>query len=293
VFGAGEGGAQVITAMLRDPASPYLPVALLDDDPSKRSLRIMGIPVVGPREQLSRAVAAYQADALLIAIPSAGSQLIATVAALARDLGLPLKVLPPVGQLFGVADVSDIRNVTTADLLGRTSVDTDLAAVAGYLTGKRVLVTGAGGSIGSELCREISLYDPSELIMVDRDESGLHGTQLIIENSALLDSPGLVLADLRDRNGMEKIFAERRPHVVFHAAALKHLPLLERHPSEAVKTNVWGTLWLLELAEQYGVERFVNISTDKAATPPVRLGTPRPSPKGSRRGTAPLAVTRT
>ena len=115
---------------------------------------------------------------------------------------------------------------------------------------KVVLVTGAGGSIGSELCREISLYDPSELIMVDRDESGLHGTQLIIENSALLDSPGLVLADLRERNDVEKIFAERRPHVVFHAAALKHLPLLERHPSEAVKTNVWGTLCLLELAPE-------------------------------------------
>src|SRR5439155_14208007 len=127
--------------------------------------------------------------------------------------------------------------------------------------------TGAGGSIGSELCRQIYPFAPAELIMVDRDESALHGVQLSIEGRALLDSPDLVLLDIQDAEAVERLFAERQPQVVFHAAALKHLPLLERHPDEAVRANVWATLGLLQVAAAGGVERFVNISTDKAADP--------------------------
>jgi FlaA1/EpsC-like NDP-sugar epimerase len=168
--------------------------------------------------------------------------------------------------------VSDIRPVNESDLLGRRPADIDPSAVAGYITGRRVLVTGAGGSIGSELCRQLACFDPAALVMLDRDESGLHGTQLSIEGRAMLDDPNLVLADIRDCNRIDDVFARYRPDVVFHAAALKHLPLLEMHPSEGWKTNVCGTLILLDAARRHGVSRFVNVSTDKAADPTSVLG---------------------
>jgi len=273
VYGAGDGGAQVIQAMLRDPTSPYVPVALLDDDPRKSNLQIRGVPVVGGRPQLAAAVNRYGVEGLLIAIPSAGAELVGELTDLASNVGLKVKVLPPVSELFeGSVGVGDIRDLGPKDLLGRHEIHTDVDSIAGYLTGKRVLVTGAGGSIGSELCRQIYRFAPTTLIMLDRDESALHAVQLSIEGRALLDSPNLVLVDLRDTERMKQVFAVHRPEVVFHAAALKHLPLLERHPEEAVKTNVWGTLSLLSLADAYGVERLVNISTDKAADAQSVLG---------------------
>jgi len=222
---------------------------------------------------MARSAQDHRADALLIAIPSASAGLVTELSELAGAAGLPVKVLPPVSELFeGSVGVTDIRDVTAADLLGRREIDTDLDAIAGYVTGRRVLVTGAGGSIGSELCRQLYRFAPAELIMLDRDESALHAVQLSIEGRALLESPDLVLVDIRDQVALGELLAERRPHVVFHAAALKHLSLLERHPAEAVKTNVWGTLDLLEAASACGVERFVNISTDKAADPSSVLG---------------------
>ncbi|HYT25499.1 MAG TPA: nucleoside-diphosphate sugar epimerase/dehydratase [Actinomycetota bacterium] len=273
VFGAGEGGVQVITSMLRNPAAPYLPVALLDDHPGKRHLRISGIPVVGTRHSIAQAARDHRATALLIAVPSAGADLVGELTDLANQAGLAVKVLPPVSELLDArVGVGDIRSLTEADLLGRHEIDTDVEAIAGYLTGRRVLVTGAGGSIGSELCRQIDRFAPAELVMVDRDESALHAVQLSIQGRALLDSPDVVLLDIRDRRRLGKVLAERRPEVVFHAAGLKHLPLLEQHPGEAVRTNVLATLDLLELAARWGVDRFVNVSTDKAADPTSVLG---------------------
>ncbi|HTJ74740.1 MAG TPA: nucleoside-diphosphate sugar epimerase/dehydratase [Acidimicrobiales bacterium] len=273
IFGAGEGAVRVIPALLRDPGSTYLPVGLLDDDPAKRKLRIMGVPVLGTRQQLAEAAQTTRADTLLIAIPTAGADLVTEVSELARVAGVAVKILPPVWELFeGNVDASDIRDVTTADLLGRHEIHTDVESIAGYLTGKRVLVTGAGGSIGSELCQQIYRFAPDRLIMLDRDESALHKVQLAIEGRALLESPDLVLVDLRDREAVERVFAETRPEVVFHAAALKHLTLLELNPGEAIKTNVWSTLDLLEITASAGVKRFVNISTDKAADPCSVLG---------------------
>ena len=179
IFGAGDGAAQVIPALLRNPTSVYLPVGLIDDDPAKRKLRIMGMPVLGDRTELVKAATESRADSILIAVPSAGHELVAELSELAREAELAAKVLPPVWDLFeGRVDAGDIRDVTEADLLGRHEIDTDLASIAGYLTGKRVLVTGAGGSIGSELCRQIYRFAPAELIMLDRDESALHAVQL-------------------------------------------------------------------------------------------------------------------
>jgi FlaA1/EpsC-like NDP-sugar epimerase len=273
VFGAGEGGLQVITSLLRNPAAPYLPVALLDDDPGKLRLKILGVPVVGDRGAVAEAAARYHASLLLIAIPSAGAELVGELTDLASAAGLRVKVLPPVGELLSDrVGAGDIRSLAAADLLGRHEIDTDVDAIAGYLTGKRVLVTGAGGSIGSELCRQIYRFAPAELVKLDRDESALHNVQLSIEGRGLLDSPEVVLLDIRDQARVEELFASRRPEVVFHAAALKHLPLLERFPGEAVKTNLRGTLNLLQAAQRSGVDRFVNISTDKAADPISVLG---------------------
>jgi FlaA1/EpsC-like NDP-sugar epimerase len=198
---------------------------------------------------------------------------IAPLSAVVGEAGLAVKVLPSNRELFDdTVRLGDIRDITPADLLGRHEIKTDLASVAGYLTGKRVLVTGAGGSIGSELCRQLHRFAPAELIMVDRDESGLHAVKLTVDCRALFDSPDTVLLDIRDRAAVARLMAERRPEVVFHAAALKHLPLLERYPGEAVLTNIGGTLHLLEAAAQAGVGRFVNISTDKAADPVSVLG---------------------
>lgn len=273
VFGAGDGGDQLIRAMLNDPASPYLPVALLDDDPANRNLRIRGIPVVGTRDDMANAALIHRADTLLIAIPSASAELIAELTDLARDSDLEVKVLPAVHDIVGGrVGVGDIRAVTIADVLGRHEIHLDLAGIAGYLQNRRVMVTGAGGSIGSELCRQVHRLGPTELIMVDRDESALHAVQLSILGAAPLDSPDLVLLDLRDDAGVKALFAERRPEVVFHAAALKHQPLLEMYPAEALKTNVLGTLSVLEAAAAAQVARFVNISTDKAADPETVLG---------------------
>ena len=273
VFGAGNGADQVITAMLRDPDSPYLPVALVDDDPRKAQLRIRNVPVRGTKADIPALAEQYDASVLLIAVPSADAALVRELAQIGADADLKVLAVPAVRDLFdSQLGLSDIRPLTTADLLGRREIDTDIDGIAGYLSGKRVLITGAGGSIGSELCRQVHRFGPERLIMLDRDESGLHGVQLSIEGRAMLDSRNLVVADIRDEDRLDAVFTEHRPQVVFHAAALKHLPLCEMHPGEAVKTNVWGTSHLLQAAIAHRVDTFVNISTDKAADPVSVLG---------------------
>jgi FlaA1/EpsC-like NDP-sugar epimerase len=272
IFGAGDGGVQLVDALLHDPQSPYVPVGLLDDDPDKRHARIRHVRVVGGREELRKAGATLGVDTLIIAIPSADSILIRELLDRAANAGLSVKVLPPVGEILAGVGVGDIRPLRDEDLLGRHAVDTHVDTVANYLTSQRVLVTGAGGSIGSEVCRQIARYEPARLVMLDRDESGLHQTQLSIEGRALLDDRCLVVCDIRDREALARVFKEHQPDVVFHAAALKHLPLLEMWPVEAIKTNVVGTQNVLELAEQFGAQRCVNISTDKAANPTSVLG---------------------
>ena len=273
VYGAGEGGIQMVNTLLRNPHSPYLPVGFLDDNPDTHRLSISGVPVLGGRDQLSQARARTGATTLLIAIPSADSALIGEISARARELSMDVKVLPAVQNLNErPLDTSDIRDLTDEDLLGRRKVVIDLQQISEYLVNRRVLVTGAGGSIGSELCRQLARFNPAELIMLDRDESALHEVQLSIHGRALLDTPQTVLADLRDEATINYIFDTRKPEVVFHAAALKHLPLLERYPLEAYQTNVLGTLTLLNAAQRTGVGVFVNISTDKAANPISVLG---------------------
>jgi FlaA1/EpsC-like NDP-sugar epimerase len=272
VVGAGDGAEQIVRLMLGPAESPYIPVALVDDDPDKQRLSMFGVRVKGTIDALGEVAAAHHVTTALLAIPTADSALIRRVDALATAAGLKLLVLPPVRDMLGEPGVGDIHPLTEADLLGRETADVDTQAVASYVTGKRVLVTGAGGSIGSELCRQLRRFDPAELVMLDRDEGGLHAVQLSLDGHALLDDPHLVLASIRDPERMREIFARYRPQVVFHAAALKHLSLLEATPTEAWKTNVVATHALLELCTAHGVERMINISTDKAADPISVLG---------------------
>jgi FlaA1/EpsC-like NDP-sugar epimerase len=273
VVGAGEAGRELVSSMFRDPAAEWHPVALVDDDPHKRHLRLRGVPVQGRTDEIADVVEATLASAVVIAIPSADAATIARINAAALATGVEVKVLPASTQLLSEhVGIRDIRDINLTDVLGRNQLDTDVDAIAGYLTGRRVLVTGAGGSIGSELCRQIHGYAPAELMMLDRDESALHAVQLSIHGRALLDSNEVVLADIRDRDTVRRLFDARKPEVVFHAAALKHLPMLEQYPVEAVKTNILGTVNVLDAAREAGVERFVNISTDKAANPSSVLG---------------------
>ena len=273
VYGAGEGGIQIVSTMLRNPNSTYLPVGFLDDNTSTHRLRISGVPVLGGKESIEKAAARTGATSLLIAIPSADSDVVSEIAQLARQANLDVKILPPVQSLDErQVDATDIRDLTDEDLLGRRRVKINLDEISQYLVNRRVLVTGAGGSIGSELCRQLVRFNPAEIIMLDRDESALHEVQLSIYGRALLDTPQTVLADLRDERAINEIFETRKPQVVFHAAALKHLPLLERYPHEAYQTNVLGTLTMLKASQRAGVEVFVNISTDKAANPISVLG---------------------
>lgn len=273
VFGAGDGGCQVIKSMHSDDLNRWNPVGIIDDDASKSHLRINGVSVLGNREKLSEIIAETGAEMIVVAAPSITSESLRDLSAKALSADVALRVVPPVTELLGGhVGADDVRPVTEADLLGRHQIDTDISAIAGYISGRRVLVTGAGGSIGSELCHQIHMFNPERLIMVDRDESALHSVQMAIEGRALLDTRNLVVADIRDADRMAEVFMEHRPDVVFHTAALKHLPLLELYPAEALKTNVHGTLNVLEAAAASGVDRFVNISTDKAADPGSVLG---------------------
>lgn len=276
VFGAGSAGTQLVQRLIGQPGARYQPVALLDDDPGKRRLRICGIRVRGGRDRLAEVAAETGATVMVIAIAGGcrDGKVIRELVTLAESIGLMTKVIPRVEELVdGPARIDDVRDPRTTRLLGRDPIRLDLESAAGQFAGRRILVTGAGGSIGSELCRQLHRLGPASLVMLDRDESALHAIQLALHGRALLDSDDVVLADITDASRIREVFAQTRPEIVFHTAAVKHLPLLERYPAEALKTNVGGTLNVLQAAAACGVRSFVNVSTDKAADPVSVLGT--------------------
>ncbi len=273
VYGAGSGGRMLGRMLLDDAMAPYEIVGYVDDDPAKQHAEITRVRVLGTGSDLARVAEEEDVSTVLLAIPSASSELIRRVSDQAQAAGLNVLTLPKVADIVGGAvEVGDIRRLSVADILGRGQVKTDLRSISDYVNGKAVLVTGAGGSIGSELALQLHRLGPAELILLDRDESALHAVQLNLYGTGLLDTRDMVLCDIRDAEALDRVFLEHRPSVVFHAAALKHLPMLEAYPSEAWKTNVLGTLNVLEAARRHGVERFVNISTDKAADPISVLG---------------------
>lgn len=272
IVGAGEVGRTLAHSMRRDPSSVWEPVAFLDDDPKKRHLRSAGASVLGTSADMAAVAERIQADVLVIGTPIISAETLGTLTAEAAEIGLPVKIVPALDEMIGGVHHADLREIEPKDLLGRRPVVTDMTTISSMLVGKTVLVTGAGGSIGAELCRQIAQFDPSELVMLDRDESALHSLLLMMDGTADLGNENMVLADIRDAERMDAVFAAHRPDVVFHAAALKHVNMLENAPDEAYKTNVLGTHNVLEAAHRHGVERFVNISTDKAADPHNVLG---------------------
>ena len=274
IFGAGDGGLQLVRQLRRSEVSQFNPVGILDDDAGKRYMVVEGVRVHGGRETLEELAKKTGASTLLIAVPSLPSDELIDVRDRAEAVGLRVLVLPPLDSMMRArVAVNELREINVNDLLGRKPTQLNQTQMAEYLRGKKIMVTGAGGSIGSELCRQLTRFRPAELMMLDRDESGLHSVQLSISDQAMLDGDDTILASIRDRESIFEIFEKRRPEIVFHAAALKHMPLLEQYPLEALKTNVLGTQNLLDAAEAAGVDTFVNISTDKAANPCSALGT--------------------
>lgn len=272
-FGAGEGGHEAVRALMRDETSTLLPVGFLDDDPAKARLRIEGTRVWGTRADISSVASRLHADTLVITMPSAPRTAVAEVSRLARAAGLQVLILPGMARFLATGiESGHIRPLRFEDFLGRDPVALDLGAMQRFIEGRRVLVTGAGGSIGSELCAAVSRLHPEALVMVDRDENALHALSMRLDGRPPHTPDRQVIADIRDRERILQVFADARPDVVFHAAALKHVAFLESYPTEGVKTNVIGTANVLGAAAAVGVSEFVNVSTDKAADPSNVLG---------------------
>lgn len=274
VVGAGDAGAMIAKEMLVNPRVGLVPVAFVDDDEHKHGARVHGVPVLGGRERIPEIVRARRAQEVIIAMPTAPGALIREVRALAEAAGVPARTVPGMYDILsGRLSVNQIRRVEIEDLLRREPVQTDTTAIRGMLHGAWVMVTGAGGSIGSELCRQIAACEPAVLILVGHGENSIYA----ISNELRRRWPGLavrqVVADVRDEDRLRRVFEEYAPQVIFHAAAHKHVPLMEANVAEAVSNNVQGTANLLRLAEAHDVERFVLISSDKAVNPTSIMGT--------------------
>jgi FlaA1/EpsC-like NDP-sugar epimerase len=274
ICGAGEAGNVLLREMTRNRALGLRPLGLIDDDPRKRRMRIQGTRVRGSRADLARILRETPVDEVIIAMPSAPGRVRNEIVEICRAAGVPCKTLPGLDEMMsGEVRVSLLREVRVEDVLGRDPVETDFARVARYLNGRSVLVTGAGGSIGSELCRQAASVGVCRLIMVDHAENNLFQIDMELRNR--VTGPPLlvpVIADCKDTVLMERIFRQERPDIVFHAAAYKHVPMMELNPVQAVGNNALATAGLAEVAERCGVERFCLISTDKAVEPQTVMG---------------------
>jgi len=274
VVGAGDAGQLTIREMQRNRQLGYTPIGVIDDDPRKKNLRIHGVRVLGTTEELAHILRDNRPDEVLIAIPSASGEVRQRIVTLTREGNVPVKTLPGLYELIsGETDLAtQIRPVQVEDVLGRKPVDVDLETSASYLQNQTVLVTGAGGSIGSELCRQIARLGPQRLILVDQGETALFEIEreLVDERGFAPSIP--VLADVKSRTKMRQVFDRYRPSIVFHAAAYKHVPLMEANPLESVRNNALGTRILAEIAVEFGAERFLLVSTDKAVNPKTVMG---------------------
>jgi len=274
IVGAGEAGF-IIARELKSQRSQYYPAAFIDDNLKKKNLNLAGIPVVGDRYDIPEAVDKLNIQEIIIALPSAERSEISKIINICKTTNRVIKIIPSVSDLVnGKFTISRLRSVDVEDLLGREPVTVDLSSIADYLRGRVVMVTGAGGSIGSELCRQIINFQPTTLLLVGRGENSIY--EIESELRSKLPDPRIqlqaVIADIQDQKRLKYLFEMYHPQVVFHAAAHKHVPLMEIQPVEAIKNNVLGTWNLVELAHAYEVERFVMISTDKAVNPTNVMG---------------------
>jgi FlaA1/EpsC-like NDP-sugar epimerase len=274
IAGAGDAAQLVIREMQRTPGLGYTPIGLVDDDPRKKNLRLHGVRVLGTTGELPQILRDNRPDEVLIAIPSASGEERRRIVELARDAGVAVKTLPGLYELIS-GDINltgQIRPVEVQDVLGREPVEVDLVAIASYLAGETVVVTGAGGSIGAELCRQIARVGPARLVLVESSEVALFEIERELLEERDFSAVATVLGDCGDRAKMSQVFERYKPTVVFHAAAYKHVALLEANPLEAVRNNTLATKALADVAVEYGAARFVLVSTDKAANPKNLLG---------------------
>ncbi len=274
VVGAGDAAQLVVKEMQRNPALGYTPIGLVDDDPRKRNLRLHGVRVVGTASELAQLLRDRRPDEVLIAVPSATGAFRAGIVETCRAAGVPVKTLPGIGELVsGDFDLTrQLRPVEVEDVLGRDPVEVDLDAIAEYLAGEIVLVTGAGGSIGSELCRQISRVGPTTLLLVDHSEPQLFEIERELVRERGFTAAAAIVADVKDKAKMQQVFERYRPGLVFHAAAYKHVAMMEANPVEAVRNNTLGTRTVADVAVEFGAKRFVLVSTDKAANPRTVMG---------------------
>ncbi len=273
IIGAGDAGAVLAHELLLKSGYGLEPVAFFDDDPEKWNSRVHGIPVLGPPEKLVELNGGSNIQEAIIAMPSAPANRVGEVVKLLREARLPCKTLPSLDQLaLGQVTVTRLRDVQIEDLLGREGVKLETHNIFHVLENRVVLVTGSGGSIGSELCRQIVGYHPSKLLLLDRSEPQLFEIEQDLIRSGCRDSILPLVADIRDLDRMRDIFSSFHPEVIFHAAAHKHVPMMEHQPGEAIQNNTIGTARLADLALEYGVERFILISTDKAINPTSVMG---------------------
>jgi FlaA1/EpsC-like NDP-sugar epimerase len=273
IIGAGDAAASLIRDLRAYPRLGLIPVALFDDDPHKWRARLHGIRIVGPPEHIHRIHHRLAFEEVIIALPSASTKRLAEIVSLLQKHRIKHVTIPGIDQLTaGNVSISQLRNVRIEDVLGRDPVDLRTDDIRSVLKGQIVLITGAGGSIGSELCRQIARFDLARLLLLEQSEVQLFP----IEQELIQRGHGSIIqaliADILDQTRIRAIFAQHRPSVIFHAAAHKHVPLMEAQPSEAIKNNVFGTVRLAEMALEHGVERFLMISTDKAVNPTSVMG---------------------
>ena len=273
LIGAGEAGAAVLRELNNSDHSHNRIVCVIDDEVNKKGMRISGVPIVGGREHIARAVEDYNISEIIFAIPSCSSENRRDILRRCQETRCITKTLPGLAEIAnGEVKIEKLRNVSIEDLLGRDSVSVDMEEISGYIRGKTVLVTGGGGSIGSELCRQIAAREPRQLIIFDIYENNAYA----IQQELIHDYPGLdlvvLIGSVRDADRVEQLFDEYQPNIVYHAAAHKHVPLMEDSPNEAVKNNVFGTYNVAGAANRHQVETFVLISTDKAVNPTNIMG---------------------
>jgi FlaA1/EpsC-like NDP-sugar epimerase len=274
IIGAGSAGEKVLREVFDTPDLEYRMVGFLDDDPAKLGRSLHGVPVLGPVEMLPRITEKKKIHQVFITLPSATGGDLRRIIDICKDCVVSYKALPRLGHIMdGKVSIKSLRDVNYEDLLGRAPVTLDEAGIRGYISGQTVLVTGCGGSIGSELCRQLVAFDPKCLILVDAGEWNLFNIQMELHHELKFRSYRCVLSHVQHRQLMEDVFTTYHPNVVFHAAAYKHVPLLESNPWEAVFNNIRGSQVTMELAAEYGVERFVLVSSDKAVRPSNVMGT--------------------
>ncbi|MGI9952923.1 nucleoside-diphosphate sugar epimerase/dehydratase [Moorellaceae bacterium AZ2] len=273
IVGAGDAGAMVARELRNRNGGDIRPIGFVDDDPLKQGRQLYGLPVLGTREDIPRLVERFEVGEIIIAMPSVRGRIIREIVEICHGTGAKLRILPGMYDLIeGKVKVDPIREVRIEDILGREPVEVDLEAIAGYLTGEVVLITGAGGSIGSELCRQVARFKPELLVLLGRGENSIYEIHQELCHSFPEVRLAQVIADVRDETAIDQAFRKYRPAVVFHAAAHKHVPLMEMNPAEAIKNNVVGTWIVARAADRYKSKIFVLISTDKAVNPTSIMG---------------------